>query len=154
MRRFEELWSTWEGRLATGQSPVKLLSELTDEDVIELLTGAPPNRRLDRNILATEALNRMSRARHVIVGVARDLADELSSIQHVVAEGISAAREKDAPTTPLDELDAVNEMREAALDHIREGGLSGLHAVAARLGRESDKTLAQTRHPGMYAREA
>ena len=146
-------WSLWEQRLATAPSPAKLLTELTDEDIIELLTGAPADRRRDRNMLATEALNRMARARTVIIDAARDLSDELSHIQGVVAEGIQQARSHDeAEAASADQLDVRNEAREEVLDHIRTGGsFSGLARISAHLVKVGEDTLAHTRHPEMYS---
>ena len=148
MRRFEALWEAWATRLRP-EGAAALLGELTDEDVIELLTAAPEGCRRERNLLATEALNRMSRARRVIVQSARDLTDELTSIQALVASSLLAARERDSDA-PLADQDVRNEAREQVLDHIRAGSLSGLERLSARLVEGGEKSLATARHREMY----
>lgn len=150
MRRFEKLWTAWQATSTSGASRAACLAALADEDVIELLTGAPPSHRLERNLLATEALNRMSRARVAIVEAARDASEEFERVHSVVAEGIVRARlEDDGPDSEA--RDERNETRERALDHIRSmGALLALERLSAHLARVRDASLAHTRHPEMY----
>src|SRR5581483_8738951 len=127
MRRFERLWSAWDEKLASGASPASLLASLTDEDVIELLAGAPDTerQRVIRNVLATEALNRVSRGRAAIAQMASDVSDTMLRLKNAVIDGAVAAREDEAFLD--DEARAAREAaRQAAIDHARSTG-----AVAA-----------------------
>lgn len=58
--RFGKLWAQWDERIAAGDPPPKILREFKDEDLVEILGGESTfDRRYDRDIIATELLNRL-----------------------------------------------------------------------------------------------
>lgn len=152
MRRFERLWSEWEAKLAGGAPADSLLSSLTDEDIIELLAGAPDaeHRRVARNVLATEALNRMSRGRHAIARMASDVSETLLRLKNAVIDGAIAAREEEAWLD--DEGRAAREAaRQAAIDHARAtGAVAAMDDLARRVGELRRDALAHARDPERY----
>jgi hypothetical protein len=104
-----------------------------------------------RNVLATEALNRMVRARRAIVTLATDLSEETLRLEGLVVDSVVAAREAEAwlPEEGRAERDGA---REAALKHARStGAVEALDRLCARAVALSDDALAHTREPDMFS---
>jgi hypothetical protein len=60
--RFAQLWDEWDGRLREGEDVVSFLEAAKDEELIELLAGeSVRERKYERDIVATEILNRLHR---------------------------------------------------------------------------------------------
>ncbi|MEA3199908.1 MAG: hypothetical protein QOE90_1336 [Thermoplasmata archaeon] len=152
MQRFERLWTQWQERVARGESPAAFLPTLPDEDVVGLLAGAPDTctTGLTRNLLATEAMNRLRRAHRAIVTVATDLSEELLRLHAEVVEGVLAAREDEAwlPEAGRREREAA---RELAIAHAQAtGAIEALDQIARRAGAFKLEVLAHTRDPEQY----
>lgn len=116
MQRFEKQWEAWFERARRGPSPTLVVSTLSDEQLIGLLAGAPSERRLERNILATEALNRLAAARRGLVEATEAVAQDLAHLTDVVSQSAVEAAERDNDPVGYDER---NSAREAALEHLR-----------------------------------
>jgi hypothetical protein len=152
MRRFERLWTAWQERIARGESPGVFLPTLPDEDIVELLASAPDTDalRLTRNVIATEALNRLARARRAIVTLASDLSEEVVRLNAVVVDGALAAREEEAwlPEEGREEREAA---REAAIAHGQAtGAMQALDELCRRASTLKLDSLAHTRDPAQY----
>lgn len=60
--RFAKLWETWDARVGQGEDARSFFDHAQDEDLIELLAGeSGRDRKMERDIVATEILNRMHR---------------------------------------------------------------------------------------------
>lgn len=60
--RFAKLWEAWDTRIGAGESRQAFLVAAKDEELIELLAGeSARDRRIERDVIATEILNRMRR---------------------------------------------------------------------------------------------
>lgn len=116
MQRFEKLWDAWERQARRDGPPTLVVSTLSDEDLIGLLAGAPTDRRLERNVLATEAINRLAAARRGLVEATEAAANDLAQLMEVVSQSAVAAAERDNDPIGYDER---NSAREAALEHLR-----------------------------------
>ena len=74
--RFRHHWARWNELRATGQTPADFLPQISDETLVELLAYAQEGTPVERNIIATELTNRISRL-HRSVGDHSDRMDEL-----------------------------------------------------------------------------
>lgn len=101
MRRFEGRWRMWDDIIRRGERPADFLPRLSDESVVELLaSGDPAERRFELNLLATELLNRLSRARRLLheadaladkyLGAAMEQADVAAQIVHEATDAMKA----------------------------------------------------------------
>ena len=87
MRRFEARWQRWDEDVRNGVSPPELLARLSDETMLELLaSGGGAERRYERNVLATEILNRLRRLR-------RDLAEATAEAVGAIGETVDSAHD-------------------------------------------------------------
>lgn len=77
--RFHRLWDQWHDRIAEGATTVQLLSECSDETLVELLAVPNEGTSVERNVIATELTNRISRLHRNVAGhskTVRGLVDE------------------------------------------------------------------------------
>lgn len=79
MKRYERLWNTWDEEIHRGTTPKDFLETLTDEQLVGMLSTArdigQSTRRYERNLILTEALNRMVRTRRSRAALARGAAE-------------------------------------------------------------------------------
>ena len=59
--RFKRHWDRWRERTDAGKSPADFLAECSDETLVELLAYRLEGSDLERNVIATELTNRISR---------------------------------------------------------------------------------------------
>lgn len=153
MKRFEALWAAWDEGSARGCDPAARLPLLSDEEVVELLAGAPESRRNERNLLATEALNRMTRTRRALVEVAHDVSADTQEVLRLVEESAQGAADEDAMHGASLDYDARNAAREAAIEHIQSiHALGALERASNRLELLRKDALAHTRDPELFER--
>lgn len=79
--RFERVWNEWDAAVEKGKEPRELLSEFSSEKIMQLLAGAGNERRYERDILATEAMNRLVKARRRIEESTQEVADLVHEVQ-------------------------------------------------------------------------
>lgn len=79
--RFERSWEEWDERIGDGAQPREMLADLSSEKIMQLLAGAGSERRYERDILATEVMNRLVRARHNVDDSMENVADLLGDVQ-------------------------------------------------------------------------
>lgn len=64
--RFKRHWDRWRERTNSGKTPADFIAECSDETLVELLAYAAEGTPVERNVIATELTNRISRLhRHV-----------------------------------------------------------------------------------------
>ena len=64
--RFKRHWERWHERIARGAQHTDILAECSDETLVELLAYGHEGKDWERNVIATELTNRISRLhRHV-----------------------------------------------------------------------------------------
>lgn len=59
--RFKRHWDRWRAFVGEGKSPADFLATASDETLVELLAYAAEGTAFERNIIATELTNRISR---------------------------------------------------------------------------------------------
>lgn len=151
MKRFEALWAAWDEGVSRGRDPATHLPLLSDEDLVELLAGAPESRRAERNIFATETLNRLNRARRALVAAALSVSDDMESILRTVEEQAQQAGERDALGGATPGYDERNAARESAIEHIQLArSMAALERASSKLSLLSKDALARARDPEMY----
>lgn len=74
--RFGRHWDTWHRLRAEGKSPAEFLSTASDETLVELLAVGTEGTPVERNIIATELTNRISRL-HKRISTHHDATDAL-----------------------------------------------------------------------------
>lgn len=79
--RFERAWAEWDDKLEDGKEPPELLAELPSEKILQLLAGAGKERRYERDLLATEAMNRLGRARRGLDEAADEVAELVKDVE-------------------------------------------------------------------------
>lgn len=84
--RFARLWDTWDARRAAGERAADILRAAKDEELVEILAGeSTENRKYERDIIATELLNRLS-SRFREQPVSADAAADSAQSSHKAAE--------------------------------------------------------------------
>lgn len=79
--RFARAWNEWDEGVEEGKQPTDMLAELPSEKIMQLLAGAGRERRYERDILATEAMNRLAKARRRVEGSTKEVADLVRSLE-------------------------------------------------------------------------
>lgn len=74
--RFKRHWARWQALKAAGKSPADFLPTASDETLVELLAYAREGTAFERNVIATELTNRISRL-HRAVGSHSERMNEL-----------------------------------------------------------------------------
>lgn len=72
-------WDHWRERTGRGASPAEFLAECSDETLVELLAYGQGGTPVERNVIATELTNRLSRLQRNVAGHSarvRGLVDE------------------------------------------------------------------------------
>lgn len=86
--RARAAWREWDDAIRQGQRPSDILPLMSDERIIDLLMALPSERRVERDVLAAEAHNRLVRRRRALRQVLRDATDALERV--VTASGAPA----------------------------------------------------------------
>lgn len=84
--RFKRHWATWHAFIREGRTPADFMKTASDETLVELLAYSSEGNAVERNIIATELTNRLSRL-HRRVG---DHSDRMNTL---VDENQSLLRE-------------------------------------------------------------
>lgn len=72
--RFASRWTKWDGSLERGEDPNAVLAAAKDEDLLELLAGSSDkDRKYERDIVAVEIQNRLSRRNRLLPTSADDV---------------------------------------------------------------------------------
>lgn len=66
--RFKRHWDRWHALTAAGSTPAEFLATASDETLVELLAYAGEGTAVERNVIATELTNRISRFHRNISG--------------------------------------------------------------------------------------
>ena len=66
--RFRHHWTTWRALIAEGRTPGEFLAECSDETLVELLAYRDEGNDVERNVIATELTNRITRLHHAVEG--------------------------------------------------------------------------------------
>lgn len=77
--RFLRHWATWREFTKDGKTPADFLASASDETLVELLAVAEEGSPVERNIIATELTNRISRL-HRNVAQHGDRTDDLLDV--------------------------------------------------------------------------
>lgn len=89
--RFGRLWERWDSRVRDRSDIPLYLTEAKDEDLIELLAAsAPQERKYERDIIATEILNRMRRRTTSLPSAASEVLRSAEAAYEAAAEGQKA----------------------------------------------------------------
>lgn len=78
-RRFKRYWDKWHALKQEGKTPADFLSTASDETLVELLAYSAEGSDIDRNIIATELTNRLSRLHRNVASHGEQM-DELVDI--------------------------------------------------------------------------
>lgn len=84
--RFKRHWERWHERTARGVPHTEILAECSDETLVELLAYAREGTDLERNIIATELTNRISRLHRNVGGHSNNVRGLVSENKRLLAE--------------------------------------------------------------------
>lgn len=88
--RFVRLWDRWRELTSKGVSPAEMLSECSDETLVELLAVPDRGSPVERNVIATELTNRISRLHRNVAGHAATVRGLVDVNQQHLAEADTA----------------------------------------------------------------
>lgn len=151
--RFGRLWTEWDSRLDRGETPVDILREAKDEDLVEILAGeSERDRKYARDIIATEILNRLH-ARSMRHPTAAKAAQASARLAHLAAkEGQEAIHLAEGLLKGSGQ-----EALGAAVSASADASLAASKAAFTAAQQHADslhQTLAQSRVGGELARDA
>lgn len=153
MQRFEGTWRAWDAHARAGERAVDLLLRLSDESLIELLASAGDGRRYERNLIATEILNRMRWLRRELSETA-SLADEaVEESRRAAAAAAQSVHESEAENLEHGAAHAarVAAAQEAIVD-AADAGAGAVRAVAGEVREEESQHVEEGRaHAGAVA---
>lgn len=147
--RFAKLWEAWDARIDGGESRVSFLNAAKDEELIELLAGeSARNRRIERDVIATEILNRMHRRNTSFPGGADAVVAAAEGAQRAAEAGQAAIHASEAllhaagehalgqsvSESAYESLDLTKVALEAAQDHASD---VQTNLAQSRLGTEA-----------------
>lgn len=66
--RFRRHWDRWQARIQAGKTPADFIAECSDETLVELLADGSRGTPVERNVIATELTNRISRLHRRVEG--------------------------------------------------------------------------------------
>lgn len=86
--RFAKSWDQWDKSVRTRADIPRFLKEASDEDLVELLAGASKtDRKYERDIVATEILNRLGRRHRDLPAAAAEVLESAEAAYQAAAEG-------------------------------------------------------------------
>lgn len=86
--RFAKLWEQWDGNVRHRGDVPEFLKNAKDEDLVELLAAtSPTTRKYERDIIATEVLNRLHRRHHDLPNAASEVLNAAEIAYDAAAEG-------------------------------------------------------------------
>ena len=118
--RFKRHWDRWHERAAQGVPHTEILAECSDETLVELLAYAAEGTSVERNVIATELTNRISRLH-------RNVGGHSDSVRGLVGENKRLLAEADMADDKIrEETDALEASTEKTSRYSpkrkREGG--------------------------------
>lgn len=115
-KRFRHHWVLWQDRTRNGKAPADFLAECSDETLVELLSYGDQGTAVERNVIATELTNRISRLHRAVAThserVNGFLDDNERSRENAEADARTASDH--ARTASDNAEDAAGEMAKAA----------------------------------------
>lgn len=104
--RFRRHWERWHERIAQGIPHTEVLAECSDETLVELLAYGHEGTHLERNVIATELTNRISRLHRHVGGHSDNVRGLVVENKRLLAE---AGEADDKITEETDSLEASTE---------------------------------------------
>lgn len=118
--RFKRHWERWHERIAQGVPHTDILAECSDETLVELLAYGHEGTSWERNVMATELTNRISRLHRNVGGHSERVRGLVADNKRYLAE---ADRADDRIQEQADTLEASTEKTSRySLKRMREGG--------------------------------
>ena len=118
--RFNRHWERWHERIAQGVQPPEVLAECSDETLVELLAYGHEGTALERNVIATELTNRISRLHRNVGGHSERVRGLVADNKRHLAE---AGKADDKIQEQTDTLEASTEKTSRySPKRTREGG--------------------------------
>lgn len=113
--RFAELWIRWDERVRTRADVPKFLAEAKDEDLIELLAGATArDRKYERDVVATEILNRLGRRHSDLPAAAERVLSSADAAYDAAARGQKAIHTAESILKAVGDVDLGHEVSASA----------------------------------------
>lgn len=78
-------WREWDEAVRAGRRPADILPTLSDEQIIDLLMSLESERKLERDVLATEAHNRLVRRRRALRRLATEASEAFQRVRDAMA---------------------------------------------------------------------
>lgn len=120
--RFRRHWDRWRARIKAGKTPADFIAECSDETLVELLADGSQGTPVERNVIATELTNRISRLHRKVEGHSDRVREALDDNERAAeAGGISDAAirsDTDALQDATDKTSRYSKRRKTP----REGG--------------------------------
>lgn len=88
--RFRRHWERWHERTAKGAKAADILAECSDETLVELLACAQEGTDWERNVIATELTNRISRLHRNVGGHSDSVRGLVGENKRLLAEADEA----------------------------------------------------------------
>ena len=120
MERFKRHWERWHERIAQGIPIPEILAECSDETLVELLAYAEEGTPRERNVIATELTNRISRLHRNVGGHSDNVRGLVVENKRLLAEA-DVADDKIREQTDSLEASTEKTSRYSTKRH-REGG--------------------------------
>lgn len=141
--RFARAWNEWDDRIEEGKKPGEMLSDFSSEKIMRLLAGAGKERRYERDILATEAMNRLIKARHRIEGSTREVSDLVQDVQEQAQKTRESVHDTEEVVARLQGNEALGvqspqEITAHSASDLVEILMSAVERAGAALGRLED----------------
>lgn len=119
--RFKRHWDRWHALKAEGSTPADFLSTASDETLVELLAYADEGTGVERNIIATELTNRISRL-HRAVGTHSDHVNALVDENKAHLANADRADDEIRESTETFRAQTEKTSRYSSRNQKREGG--------------------------------
>ena len=118
--RFKRHWERWHERIARGIKAADILAECSDETLVKLLAYGHEGNDWERNVIATELTNRISRLHRNVGGHSDNVRGLVSENKRLLAEADVA---DDKIRDQTDSLEASTEKTSRySTKRTREGG--------------------------------
>lgn len=142
--RFGSLWLRWDGAVKDRSQIPAFLTEASDEDLIELLAGAPTgDRKYECDVVATEILNRLHRRNRDLPTVAEKVLRSAEVAYEAATEGQRAIHKAESILKASGEEDLGREVSASAYASLDTTRLA--FEAARKNSEDVQATIAQSR---------
>lgn len=142
--RFASLWARWDAAVHDRSEIPAFLSDASDEDLIELLAGAPRgDRKYECDVVATEILNRLHRRHRDLPTVAHEVLRSAELAYEAATEGQRAIHKAESILKAGGDEDLGREVSAAAYASLDTTRLA--FEAAQRNSEDVHATVAQSR---------